>query len=129
MPNHRIDTMRDIYDPPPARMTLEHRTGQPVTWTGRDLGWLALLVGLCLLAAAWSWTIEPMMWPTVLVGGLFVALESWFSALTFLHRHPDAQSGGRARIFAAAVAPWAVGLGLATAFMVGLFAVTDWARF
>jgi len=121
--------MRDIYDPPPARVTLDPPSTPPLSWTGRDLLWLLLLVGLCLLAAGWSWTFEPMMWPTVLLGGLFVALESWFSALTYLHRHPDSREGSHGRIFLAAVAPWAVGLGLATALMVGLFAATDWMRF
>jgi len=121
--------MRDIYDPPPARMTLESPENQPLLYTGRDLCWLGVLVGLSVLAAAWSWTFEPLVWPTVLIGGLFVALESWFSALTFLQRHPDAQAGGHWRIFLAAVAPWALGLGLATALMVGLFAATDWIRF
>jgi hypothetical protein len=121
--------MRDIYDPPPARMTLQPQSGQPLYWTGRDLVWLGMLVGLCLIGAYWAWTIEPVLWPTVLVGGLFVALESWFSALTFLHRHPDAPKNARGKIFLAAMAPWALGLGLAAALMVGLFAVTDWVRF
>ena len=121
--------MRDIYDPPPARLTLDSRDSPPLLYTGRDMAWLGVLVGLCFLAAGWSWTVEPLLWPTVLIGGLFVSLESWFSAMTFLHRHPDARAGGNWRIFLAAIAPWALGLGLATALMVGLFAATDWFRF
>lgn len=119
--------MHDIYDPPPARMTLETQSA-PLPWTARDLVWLGGLIGLALLGSAWAWTIEPMLWPAVLLGGLFVALESWFSALTFIQRHP-ASRAGRWRIFVAAVAPWALGLGLAAGLLMGLFALTDWLRF
>jgi hypothetical protein len=120
--------MHDIYDPPPARMTLEPQSA-PLLWSARDLVWLGLLVGLALLGSAWAWTVEPMLWPAVLIGGLFVALESWFSALTFLHRHPASREGRRWRIFLAAVAPWCMGLGLAAGLLIGLFALTDWLRF
>ena len=121
--------MRDIYNPPPAPITLEPDQNEPVPYTGRDLAWLALLVTLCLAAAAGSALIEPTLWPAVLLGGLFVSLESWFSALTFVHRHPSARDEGLWRVFLAAFAPWALGLGAATAFLIGLFAITDWARF
>lgn len=121
--------MRDIYDPPPAPITLEPLS-TPLSWNSRDLFWLALMVSLAFAAAGWAWSVEPVLWPAVLVGGLFVALESWFSALTFFHRHPDAaREGRRWRIFLAAVAPWAMGLGLSAGLLVGLFALTDWLRF
>lgn len=121
--------MRDIYDPPPAPITLEPQAPEPVPYTRRDLAWLGGLVTLCGLAAWWAGSIEPTLWPAVLLGGLFVSLESWFSALTFVHRHPSARSVGLWRVFLAAFAPWALGLGAATALLIGLFAVTDWARF
>src|SRR5689334_2119054 len=108
--------MRDIYDPPPAPMTLEPANAPP-PWTRGALLWLAGLAGLALAGAAWAYLLEPMLGTTVLVGGLFVALESWFSALTFFHRHPDAREGRRWRIFLAAVTPWALGLGLAAGLM------------
>lgn len=120
--------MRDIYDPPPARIALEPQNA-PLSWSRGDLLWLAGLIVASLLAAAWAYSVEPMLGTTVLVGGLFVALESWFSALTFFHRHPDAREGGRWRIFLAAVTPWALGLGLAAGLMMALFAFTDWVRF
>lgn len=120
--------MRDIYDPPPAPITLKPQSA-PLLWNGRDLLWLGLLLGLAILAAVWAWSVEPVMGPAVLVGGLFVAFESWFSALTFFQRHPDAREGSRWRIFLAAVTPWAMGLGLSAGLLVGLFALTDWLRF
>lgn len=116
--------MRDIYDPPPAPITLKPPS-TPLLWNGRDLLWLGLLVGLAILSAAWAWSVEPVLWPAVLLGGMFVALESWFSALTFFQRHPDAGESRRWRIFLAATMPWVFGLGIATALMVGLFLLTD----
>ncbi len=120
--------MRDIYDPPPAPVTLEPQAA-PLVWNRGDLCWLGLLIGMALIGTGWAYTVEPVLWPAVLVGGLFVALESWFSALTFFHRHPDAREGRRWRIFLAAMTPWAFGLGLATALLMALFALTDWLRF
>ena len=120
--------MRDIYDPPPPAVTLGPKSA-PLSWSGRDLLSLAFLVGLSLVGAWWAWSFDATLGATVLIGGLFVAMESWFSALTFFHRHPDARESGRWRIFLAATAPWAMGLGLAAGLMVGLFAITDWIRF
>jgi len=120
--------MRDIYDPPPSPTVLGPQTS-PMAFTGVDLIWLAMLASLGVLAAWWAWSLDATLGATVLVGGLFVAFESWFSALTFFHRHPDANESGRWRIFLAATAPWVMGLGLAAGLMVGLFAVTDWVRF
>ena len=121
--------MRDIYDPPPAPRILEPRENGPLPYTGRDLAWLGMLVALCVLASYWAGRYEPTLWPAVLLGGLFVSLESWFSSLAFVHRHPRARALGLWRIFLAAFAPWALGLGAATALLIGLFALTDWIRF
>jgi len=121
--------MRDIYNPPPAPVTLPPEPNAPVSYTRRDVVWLSMLIVLCFLASWWAWTIEPTLGPAVLLGTSFVSLESWFSSLTFLHRHPAARENGFWRVFLAAFAPWALGLGAATAFLIGLFAITDWARF
>lgn len=120
--------MRDIYDPPPPAAVLGPQS-TPVAWTRRDLPSLGLLVSIALLGAWWAWRFDSTLGSTVLVGGLFVAFESWFSALTYFHRHPDAREGGGWRIFLAATTPWAMGLGLAAGLMIALFAVTDWIRF
>ena len=53
-------------------------------------------------------------------------LESWFTALGFLHRRRPLGLGGRWTIFLAALVPWLVGLGLAAALMLGLFWLSDW---
>lgn len=120
--------MRDIYDPPPSPTVLGPQSA-PLMWTGVDLIWLGLLGALSVLAAWYAWSLDSTLGVTVLVGGLFVAFESWFSALTYFHRHPDEGRSGRWRIFFAATAPWVMGLGLAAGLMIGLFAVTDWVRF
>ena len=51
-------------------------------------------------------------------------VESWFTALGFLHRRPT-EGGGRWKIFLAALLPWVLGLGLAAALMLGLFYLSD----
>ena len=74
---------------------------------------------------AWAWRFEPVLGLWIIVGGVFVVLESWFSALTFLHRHPEEHPGRRWLIFLAALVPWLLGLGFATALMLGLFMISD----
>jgi hypothetical protein len=119
--------MRDIYDPPPAPIAWSPPEAEPLRWTRGDLACLLALAIPLLGAAAWAWSIEPTLSIWVAVGGAFVILESWFSALTFLHRHPSAaRPGGRWVIFLAALVPWLIGLGFATALMLGLFLASDW---
>jgi hypothetical protein len=55
-------------------------------------------------------------------------LESWFSAIAFLYRHPDARGlTGMRRwmVFITALAPWLLTLGLGVALMMILFPVSD----
>ena len=56
-----------------------------------------------------------------------MVLESWFTALGFLHRRPTTTLTGRWTIFLAALVPWLLGLGLAALLMLGMFVVSDWA--
>lgn len=118
-------TMHDIYDPPPAPRRIEPPP-EPIAWTGSDLIALALLGLPVAAASAWAWAIEPTLGFWTTVAGIFVILESWFSALTFLQRHPDARSGRRWLIYLAALMPWALALGFAATLMKGLFYVSDW---
>ncbi|MDX2036369.1 MAG: hypothetical protein SFX72_06935 [Isosphaeraceae bacterium] len=117
--------MHDIYDPPPAPVPLEPPQPEPLSWTAPDLTMLALLALGVVALAAWAWSYEPTMAILTLGGGAMVILESWFSALTFLHRHPAAGETGRIRVFLAALVPWAIGLGLAAALMLLLFSLSD----
>ena len=52
-------------------------------------------------------------------------VESWFTALGFLHQQPMEGLGARWKIFLAALVPWLLGLGLAAALMIGLFYLSD----
>ena len=53
-------------------------------------------------------------------------LESWFTALGFLHRCRPLGLRARWTIFLAALIPWLIGLGIAAAFMLGSVLVSDW---
>lgn len=89
---------------------------------------MALIV-LCApvyLAAGWAWAIDNTLGWWVTIAGIFVTVESWFSALTFLQRHPAARRGERWLIFLAALMPWVLSLGSGAALMIGLFRLSDW---
>lgn len=119
-------SMHDIYDPPPAPRHVAPPPPEPIAWTAADLAALAILGLPVAGASAWAWAIEPTLGLWVTIAGVFVILESWFSALTFLHRHPDARTGRRWLIYLAALAPWALALGFAALLMRGLFYLSDW---
>jgi hypothetical protein len=119
--------MHDIYDPPPAPIPWTPPKAEPLTWTTGDLACLVIFSAMLCVAVSWAWALEPSLALWVGLGGLFVILESWFSALTFLHRHPSARPLGRWMVFLAALVPWMLGLGFAAALMMGLFAASDWA--
>ena len=57
--------------------------------------------------------------------GSLVILESWFTALGFLHRARRCGSRRAGLIFLAALVPWLVGLGVAVTVMLSLFWVSD----
>jgi hypothetical protein len=117
--------MRDIYDPPPAPEIYESPAPERIRWTRADVLWLACVCAILLLGAAWAWLIEPALGVGISIAGLVVILESWFSALTFLHRHPQDRPLGRGVIFLAALVPWLIGIGGAAALMIGLFWASD----
>ncbi len=98
--------MRDIYNPPPAAIAWEPPQSEAFHLQAGDVSWLAGLILALMAIAGWVGLVEPTLWPAVIFGGMFVVLESWFSAITFLQRHPNAQDTGRWRIFLAALAPW-----------------------
>ena len=95
--------MHDIYDPPPApEQDWVPPRREPLIFTTGDL---VLLVGLCALLFAGSvlaWRTEPELAIATAAGGSLVILESWFTALGFLHRCPPLRLKARWLIFLAA---------------------------
>ena len=119
--------MHDIYDPPPAPLPWAPPEIEPLHWTAGDLTVLASLCLMVVAGSALAWRIEPTLALLTLMGGALVIVESWFTALSFLHRRPVGHLGARWKIFLAALLPWFLGLGLAAALMLGLFRLSDWA--
>jgi len=56
---------------------------------------------------------------------MLVVVESWFTSLSFLHRHPVDGPIQRTQMFLASLLPWAFGLGIAIALMASLFVLSD----
>jgi len=119
-----MTSTHDIYDPPPAPIPWAPPEAEPLNWTAGDASVLAVLSGLILAASALAYRVEPTVAFMILLGGALVLIESWFTALGFLHRRP-LDLGGRWKIFLAALVPWVLGLGLAAAMMLGLFYLSD----
>jgi hypothetical protein len=118
--------MHDIYDPPPAlEQDFNPPRSDPLIFTRGDL---LCLVGLCTLLSAVSvtaWRTEPALALATAAAGSLVILESWFTALGFLHRAAPLRLKARWMIFLAALIPWLVGLGVAVSVMLTLFWVFD----
>ena len=111
--------MHDIYDPPPApEQDWDPPKPEPLIFTTGDL----VLPGRAVCRAVRGvgrWPGAPSRrwrWPRPAAGSL-VILESWFTALGFLHRCPPLRLKARWMIFLAALVPWLVGLGVAVTLM------------
>ncbi len=117
--------MRDIYNPPPAPLAFDPPQPEPLVVTGIDVAYLVAMCVVFGILAAWPWAVDMVLGLGVTIGGLFIILESWFSGLTFLKRHPAARPVGRYLVFLVALTPWLFGLGVVTAVMLGLFWVSD----
>ena len=118
----------DIYNPPPAPTAWTPPAPEPLHWTAGDVSILAAFGGLVLAASVGAGRFEPTLGPIVVLGGALVIIESWVTALGYLHRHREPESSGfrdRWKIFLAALLPWVVGLGLAAGLMIGLFTLFD----
>jgi hypothetical protein len=118
--------MHDIYDPPPAPETeLTPPKRESLIFTTGDL---MCLVGLCAVLFAVSvvgWRTEPELAIATAAAGGLVILESWMTALGFLHRCRPLGLKARWTIFLAALVPWLVGLGVAVTLMLSLFWISD----
>jgi hypothetical protein len=121
-----MSTFHDIYDPPPVPpMDSAPARRGPLVFSAGDF---FCLVGLCLglfLAAIVAWHTEPALAIVTALAGTLVILESWLTALGFLHRCRPLGLKARWTIFLAAIAPWLIGLGSAAALMLGLFWAFD----
>src|SRR5262245_3046595 len=118
--------MHDIYDPPPAPLAWNPPKPERLYFTRGDLVCLAMLCAALFVASIAAWRTEPMVALITAVGGSLVILESWFTALGFLHRRRSLGLRARWTIFLAALVPWLVGLGIAAMLMLSLFLVSDW---
>jgi hypothetical protein len=116
--------MYDIYDPPPAPVRLNPKA-EPLVFTAGDLVCLFTLCSLLCVAALYAWPADPGMAVMTALGGSLVILESWFTALGFLHRATPLGLRARWTIFLAALLPWIIGLGIAASLMLGLFYLSD----
>jgi hypothetical protein len=117
--------MHDIYDPPPAPVAWNPPKPEPLVYTTGDLICLIVLYALLFAASLACWRSEPTVALMTALGGSLVILESWFTALGFLHRRRSLGLRARWTIFLAALVPWLVGLGISAALMLGLFLVSD----
>jgi hypothetical protein len=118
--------MHDIYDPPPVpKVDLDPPRAERLVFTRNDLLCLAALCGGLLLVAVIAWHNEPWLALISAGAGALVILESWFTALGFLHRCPPVSLKLRWTIFLAALVPWIIGLGLAVSLMLCLFWISD----
>lgn len=117
--------MYDIYDPPPAPVPWNPPKAEPLVFTWGDLVCLITLCTLLCGASAVAWESEPTMALLTAAGGSLVILESWFTALGFLHRCKPLGLRARWTIFLAALIPWLIGLGIAATLMLSLFWFSD----
>ena len=121
--------MHDIYDPPPVpEIDWKQPRSEPLIFSKGDVVCLvSLCVGL-LAVAVLAWRSEPTVAVIAAGAGGLVVLESWFTALAYLHRSPPLGLRARWTIFMAALVPWVLGVGAAVAFICGLFWISDhWA--
>ncbi len=118
--------MHDIYDPPPAPLPWNPPKPEPLVYTTGDLVCLALLFTVLFAISVLAWRGEIVMSLFTAIGGALVILESWFTALGFLHRRRALGLRARWTVFLAALIPWLIGLGIAAMLMLGLFLVSDW---
>jgi hypothetical protein len=118
--------MHDIYDPPPAPVAWNPPKPEPLVYTGGDLACLVTLFTVWMTASVLFWRGDVVMSLATTLGGSLVILESWLTALGFLHRRRSLGLRARWTVFVAALVPWLVGLGIAATLMLGLFLVSDW---
>ena len=118
--------MHDIYDPPPAPVPWNPPQAERLVFKTGDVVCLALLCAVLFAGSMLAWSSEPTVALFTALGGTLVILESWFTALGFLHRRQSLGLRARWTVFLATLVPWLVGLGIAATLIMGLFLVSDW---
>lgn len=121
----RLAPLHDIYDPPPAPVPWNPPKPERLKFTKGDLAFLGGLFVALGLVALIAWPTDPALVLLTTLGGSLVLIESWFTALGFLHRFKPLGLRARWTIFLAALVPWVVGLGVAALLMLTLFWVSD----
>ena len=121
-----MSTMHDIYDPPPAPLPWNPPKPERLIYTTGDVVCLAILCAILFASATLLWRADPSVAVFTALGGTLVILESWLTALGFLHRRKSLGLRARWTVFIAALLPWPAGLGIAAALMLGLFLISDW---
>jgi hypothetical protein len=119
--------MRDIYDPPPVpEQELPPTRPDGFVLTRGDLVVVTVLCVLPFAASLLAWYTEPELAIATGTAGALVILESWFTAMTYMHRR-SRLVGLKVRwtIFLAALLPWVIGVGVTIASILGLFWVAD----
>ncbi|MFO0890831.1 MAG: hypothetical protein U0790_17005 [Isosphaeraceae bacterium] len=118
--------MHDIYDPPPApQVDWAPPKVEPLIFSRGDLICLLSLCAGLLVIALFAWSSEPVLALISAGAATLVVLESWLTALGFLHRCPPVSLKFRWTIFLAAIVPWLVGLSVAVGLMLCLFWISD----
>lgn len=117
--------MQDIYNPPPAPVAWNPPKPERLVFTTGDLVCLLVLCGSLFAVSIIAWRAEPTVALITALGGTLVILESWFTALGYLHRRRSLGLRARWTIFLAALVPWLIGLGIAAALMLALFLFSD----
>jgi hypothetical protein len=118
--------MHDIYDPPPVPpVDWDPPKAEPLIFTRGDLICLVSLCSALLVLALVAWYNEPVLALVSAGAGALVILESWLTALGFLHRCPPVSLKLRWTIFLAALMPWLIGVGFAVSLMLCLFWISD----
>ncbi len=118
--------MHDIYDPPPLPpVDWDPPKAGPLIFTQGDLVCLVSLCAGLLVVALFFWRSEPILGLISAGAGTLVILESWLTAVSYLHRCRPVSLKARWTIFSAALLPWLVGLGLAVGLMLCLFWISD----
>jgi hypothetical protein len=118
--------MHDIYDPPPVpEIDWKRPKPEPLIFSKGDVLCLVSLCGLLLTVSGVFWRSEPWLALVAAGAGALVVLESWFTALAYLHRCPPLGLRARWTIFLAALLPWVLGVSAAVAFLCGIFWISD----
>jgi hypothetical protein len=125
-PGSTGSSLHDIYNPPPAPQVFEVvGDDEPLVITTSDIAWLLVLCGLMVPPSVRAWILDPLLGAGLTIVGLFVALESWLSGLTFLRRHPAARPLWRGMVFLAATVPWLIGAAFVVFGILALFWLSD----